>query len=254
MTRHVIGAPYDQNAICSIEVTTDTTLDNYTAVTDVQAAGLTVTLPPSPKATQTHRVIASALGAVTIDGNGNAISDVSVPASTTRDYTFSSLSGWIASSGPSSGVVTRQISEVELEEDTTSTSNPYVTLLETTITTGVGFLALLATITGISVDSYTSLRLTVDGVAVANGGSLMLESVDGFSPPASILKRVPITAGEHTIALEWSLGPGGSAVSVNPTAGAAQHASLRSSRPTSDPDSSRTNALSARHVRRRIHA
>ncbi len=97
-TQTLRGTPNDPSQDLAIQTDQDCTLDNPVRAVHVTAANVTVKLPPDPKVDQTHRVIASNLGAVSLDGNGHAIDGgvTGVPAGFSLVLTFSVQNTWAA--------------------------------------------------------------------------------------------------------------------------------------------------------------
>ncbi len=99
-TKTLPGTPNDPNQDLAIQTDRDCTLDNSTRAVHVTVANATVKLPPDPKVDQSHRVIASILGTVFLDGNGHAITGgvSGVPAGFSLDLTFTVGNTWTAQS------------------------------------------------------------------------------------------------------------------------------------------------------------
>lgn len=115
---------------------------------------------------------------------------------------------------PPRGVVVREVQEKRLITDETTTSTSFVDLLSIPITTDDGFIEAYATASTNVLIALGAFRLTLDGVPfVAGGCGVPIGAVGSIS----IIKRAPVTAGVHTVALQWRAGVGGT-LRVRPNA------------------------------------
>jgi hypothetical protein len=94
-------------------------------------------------------------------------------------------------------------------------------LLSTAITTDAGFLDIEASVSA-STTVDTFFRLTLDGVAIPDGGS----AIGIGSGSSAIVKRIAVTPGAHTLRLMWRLSVAGSSNVQPVTNPDSQHASL----------------------------
>ena len=109
--------------------------------------------------------------------------------------------GWVYSStdppAQPKGIILRQEIGAKITTDESTTSTSFVDLITVPITTEAGVLGLIANASSLAVISLGYFRVTVDGVAVA-GGAHLLGLANLF-----LGVRVPITAGSHTVKLQW---------------------------------------------------
>lgn len=154
--------------------------------------------------------------------------DITADDSTKDDLDIAMIAqGWLFfatdPSNVNNGLIVKQVSNIPRTVDITTTSSSFVTLLSTTITTDDGFLIIEAAATASATTTGVYFRLLRDGVVVANGGG----AHDIGLTSVTLLKRVPIVAGSHTIELQWRVDSLGSA-SIRPvTFPDAESATLR---------------------------
>jgi hypothetical protein len=87
--------------------------------------------------------------------------------------------------------------------DTTTTSNTFVDLLTTTLTTSAGYLLINFTVCGDTSlnNRYVAFRITVDGVAIRSTGFTSATTDQPHS--AACQARVSVGAGSHTVKIQW---------------------------------------------------
>src|SRR5271156_1142881 len=102
--RQNVGSPFNQQAQVVVDAASNYIMGNGDDVVEVTAGGVTVFLPPHPNVGQEHRIVAAVFSAV-VDGNGHTIEsgETAVPATTAKDFTFSSNDTWIPTVGIGSG-------------------------------------------------------------------------------------------------------------------------------------------------------
>lgn len=92
------GTSVPTNARQAFEVDEDYTLSNFDDLISVTADGVTLSMPPEPQNGEYHRIVASAAGDVTVDGNGHLIAGgatTTVAAGFAEEYTFSAEREWV---------------------------------------------------------------------------------------------------------------------------------------------------------------
>jgi hypothetical protein len=102
-----------------------------------------------------------------------------------------------------------QTSFTRVAADTTSTSTSFATLLTVTITTGANPVTIVASgsVSNSSANVNMRLRVTVDGTSV--GGVQLRSPAAGIGDAFSIVfKTAALTAGSHTIILQWATASG----------------------------------------------
>jgi len=133
--------------------------------------------------------------------------------------------GWAYDStnppAPPQGIVICQSLEAIVTTDQSTTSNSFADVLSQAITTSAGFLQISTSISSNAISVGCSFRLTLDGVAISNGGAGHDVGLGGNA----ILKRVAISAGVHTVALQYKAGVLGT-VQIRPASTDNEHASL----------------------------
>lgn len=94
-------------------------------------------------------------------------------------------------------------------------STTWVPLISTTITTGLGnFLVLIASFSLVgTLTANADFRLVVDSVA-RRGTRIPLNSPNLLFDSGSIVIRIPITRGSHTVELQWQTTAG--TVTIDP--------------------------------------
>ena len=110
--------------------------------------------------------------------------------------------------------------------DVTTTSTTWVDLLSVTLTTGANFLIIMASFSATTALAANNVmfRLLVDGVA--KRGASTMDTVS-FASSGAIHGRYVVSAGEHTIKLQWQASSALSAARVRPAANPeSEHASL----------------------------
>jgi hypothetical protein len=110
----------------------------------------------------------------------------------------------------------------EITANTTTTSTSLVTLKTTTLTTGAGYLNIYATFStsNATAGSTNNFILNIDGSA-SNGSSVLATDV---ADCGVIYKKIAVSAGSHTVILQWSVSAGTGM--VRPVNTIAEHASL----------------------------
>lgn len=103
----------------------------------------------------------------------------------------------------------KQTAFAEITTDTTSTSSSWADLLSLNITTGAGYLAVFAS-AGFSCSNATArlmgLRLVVDGTPIRAVSSASASTA--IAESFSIVSRVAVSAGAHTVKLQWRVSAG----------------------------------------------
>lgn len=117
--------------------------------------------------------------------------------------------GWIFQSevvsGSLRGIIVKQSISAQLTIDESTSSVLFSTLLSVNVNTDVGFLEILASL-ATSAQSFEGFaKIFVDGVPIDDGGSGHLIGLATHT----IVKRMPIAAGPHTIDIRWRTGPFG---------------------------------------------
>lgn len=113
----------------------------------------------------------------------------------------------------------------ELAADQTTSSDVFATLLSANVTTQSGVIDIVATLCGLTTTQAGVVRVAVDGTPIANGGANVPVLASAVS--AAISKRVTgLSAGAHTVTLEWRVVTGGTFVIRPVTQVDTEHATL----------------------------
>jgi hypothetical protein len=107
---------------------------------------------------------------------------------------------------PAQGLV--QSNFVEVTVDTVSASSTFSPLLSTTFTTGAHALIIIAAghISCSQAIVDMNVRLVVDGTSV--GGGQVQSAAANVATPFALQAAASVTAGQHTISLEWKTATG----------------------------------------------
>jgi len=123
--------------------------------------------------------------------------------------------------GLSNSSIVRRILETRVGVDTTTTSTVFVDLLSIVLTTDAGFLEIESTVASNSITVLSFIRVALDGVSVPDSETVQLVG----DSSSSILKRVAVTAGTHTVSLQWRTTILGT-LQVRPVTNPQEHATL----------------------------